>query len=75
MTDLRLRRRFVPTRRRRPYGRDTLHTVDCIERGWAHPDRTGPVEMAQLVGGSHAMSMAEGDLRAQLAQVTQSYLK
>jgi hypothetical protein len=30
--------------------------------------------MAQLVGESHAMSMAEGDLRAQLAQVTQSYL-
>jgi hypothetical protein len=30
--------------------------------------------MAQVVGGSHAMSMAEGDLRAQLAQVTQSYL-
>jgi len=67
MTDLRLRRRFVPTRRRRPYGRDTLHTVARIERGRAHPDRAGPAEMAQVVGGSHAMSMAEGDLRVQLA--------
>jgi len=30
--------------------------------------------MAQVVDGSHAMSMAEGDLRAQLAQVRHSYL-
>jgi hypothetical protein len=30
--------------------------------------------MGQVVGGRHAMSMAEGDLRWQLAQVTQSYL-
>jgi hypothetical protein len=29
--------------------------------------------MAQVVVGRHAMSMAEGGLRAQLAQVTQSY--
>jgi len=58
---------------RSPYGRDTLHSVDRVERGRAHPDRAGPAEMAQVVDGSHAMSMAEGDLRAQLARVTQSY--
>jgi hypothetical protein len=60
---------------RRPYGRDTLHTVARIERGRAKSDRAGPAEMVRVVNCTRyartyipgPMTQDEVDLRAQLA--------